>query len=175
MKNYFNFFDIAEHPLIDEAGLRKRFLLNSKKYHPDFYTLESEEKQKEILELSTLNNQAYKVLSDFDKRLEHLLRLKGCLGKEGENKLPQSFLMEMMDINEGIMELEFDASEENFKKISQSVSRFEEGLKTDIKHSLESYKAEDADGEILEQLKNYHLKKKYLLRIQENLSKFASH
>ena len=148
---------------------------NSKKYHPDFYTLESDEKQAEILELSTLNNHAYKILKDFDKRLKHLLELKGALADEGQNKLPQDFLMEMMDINEGIMELQFNASEEQFFKIKKEVETFEETLQNTIESILNTYNDDSVSEEELLSLKNYYLKKRYLLRIHKNLSTFAPH
>ena len=114
--NYFEFFEIPISFKVDEAALKRIFYANSKKYHPDFYTLESEEKQAEILELSTLNNQAYKTLSDFDKRMKYILDLKEILAEEGQNQLPQSFLMEMMDINEVLMELEFDFDTQKFEQ-----------------------------------------------------------
>lgn len=173
MKNYFSFFNIPIHPKVDEAGLRKKFLRNSKKYHPDFYTLESEKKQAEILELSTLNNHAYKVLKDADKRLKHLLELKGALADEGQNKLPQDFLMEMMDINEEIMELQFDASEGQFLTITKEVETFEQGLQSGINDLLSTYNDASVSEQELLLLKNYYLKKRYLLRIHKNLSTFA--
>ncbi|NJN78060.1 MAG: DnaJ domain-containing protein [Saprospiraceae bacterium] len=80
--------------MLNEKALKKKFYQLSKQFHPDFYTLESEEKQAEILELSTINNDAYKTLSDFDKRMEYILKEKGVYAEEGQNKVPQDFLME---------------------------------------------------------------------------------
>ncbi len=171
--NYFSFFDIPISPSIDEGALRKKFLRKSKEYHPDFYTLESEEKQAEILELSTLNNQAYKILKDFDKRLKHLLDIKEALQEEGQNKLPQDFLMEMMDINEGVMELQFDPSEEHYSRIQAEIKLLENTLNQSIEPILKSYDDTNVKEEELEMLKNYYLKKRYLLRVLENLSTFA--
>ena len=60
------------------------------------------------MELSTVNNKAYQVLSDPQKRLHYILELKGVF-KEGENYLlPQTFLMEMMEVNEDLMDLQFE-------------------------------------------------------------------
>ena len=39
--------------LIDEKATKRKFYKLSKQFHPDFYTLESEEKQAEILEFNT--------------------------------------------------------------------------------------------------------------------------
>ncbi len=172
--NYFEFFEIPVSFQLDEAGLKKTFYANSKKYHPDFYTLESEEKQMEVLELSTLNNKAYKTLSDFDKRMKYILELKGALAEEGKNQLPQEFLMEMMDINENLMELEFDFDQSNFDKVQNELKSLESNLLDEVNPHLEKYDDNAPNEEELNAIKNYFLKKRYLLRIKENLNKFAS-
>ena len=172
--NYFEFFEIPVSFNLDEAKLKKAFYANSKKFHPDFFTLESEEKQMEVLELSTLNNNAYKTLSDFDKRMKYILDYKGILGEEGKNKLPQEFLMEMMDINENLMELEFDFDQNNFDKVQNDLKVLESNLLKEVNPHLENYDDNESNEEELNSIKNYFLKKRYLLRIKENLNKFAS-
>jgi molecular chaperone HscB len=172
--NYFEFFEIPISFKVDEAALKRIFYANSKKYHPDFYTLESEEKQAEILELSTLNNQAYKTLSDFDKRMKYILDLKEILAEEGQNQLPQSFLMEMMDINEVLMELEFDFDAQKFEQAKTELKALETSLFKSIESIVESYDDNNSSDKELLAIKEYYLKKRYLLRIRENLSKFAT-
>ena len=172
--NYFEFFEIPASFNLDEAELKKAFYANSKKYHPDFFTLESEEKQMEVLELSTLNNNAYKTLSDFDKRMKYILELKGALAEEGENQLPQEFLMEMMDINENLIELEFDFDQSNFDKVQSELKSLESNLLEEVNPHLENYEDNNPNENELNAIKNYFLKKRYLLRIKENLNKFAS-
>ena len=172
--NYFEFYNIPIAFKLDEAALKRTYYANSKKYHPDFYTLESEKKQSEILELSTLNNQAYKTLSDFDKRMKYILDLKEVLAEEGQNQIPQDFLMEMMEINEQLMELEFDFDAEKFQQIGIELKTLEDNLLSGVNPILESFQDNsEADKELL-LIKEYYLKKRYLLRIRENLSKFAT-
>ncbi len=171
MMNYFEFFDIAVGFKVDQAALKRTFYANSKKYHPDFYTLETEEKQQEILELSTLNNEAYKTLSDFDKRMKYILDLKGILDEEGQNKIPQDFLMEMMDINEALMELKFDFDPNKHQAITTQLQDLESAQYEQIKEVIENYSAETTSEKELLRVKDYYLKKRYLLRIQENLEK----
>ena len=173
--DYFSFYQIPISFKIDAAALKKQFLLFSKKYHPDFHTQASEAEQAEILEYSTLNTEAYKVLSDFDKRLHYVLVLKNVLGAEGDNKLPQDFLMEMMDINEAIMSLEFDFDAEAYEKVKTEVQILENQLFESVSEILESYEDSQATAEDLEKIKNFYLKRKYFLRIQKNLSIFAPH
>ncbi|MFK8004800.1 MAG: Fe-S protein assembly co-chaperone HscB [Saprospiraceae bacterium] len=172
--NYFEFFEIPISFKLDEAALKKAFYANSKKYHPDFFTLESEEKQMEVLELSTLNNNAYKILSDFDKRMKYILDLKEVLDEEGKNKIPQEFLMEMMDINENLMELEFDFDQNNFDNVQNDLKSLENNLLEEANPFIENYNDAFPKEEELNAIKNYFLKKRYLLRIKENLNKFAS-
>ena len=91
--NYFELYEIPISFLLDELHIRKKYLALSKKYHPDFYTLESPEKQNEILNLSTINNKAFQILSNFDKRMKYILSEKGYLVEEEKYTLPQLFLM----------------------------------------------------------------------------------
>jgi molecular chaperone HscB len=170
--NHFEFFDIPVSFYPDETDLKQRFLKNSKRFHPDFHTLESEEKQSEILELSTLNNAAFLTLNDFDKRLHYILEIKGLLA-EAKQELPQEFLLEMMDINEAIMELEFDFDKGMYNEAKQKVEQIELELLLEAKPIMESYDDASDNGTGLEPVKDFFLKRKYLWRIKENLDKFA--
>jgi molecular chaperone HscB len=169
---FFSFFDLPVGFILDEADLRKRYLSNSKKYHPDFYTLESDSKQAEILQLSSLNNEAYRTLSDFDQRMKYILEEKGLL-VEGQNEIPKNFLLEMMDINEQLMELEFDFDQAVFDAVKQGVESVEKELFDEVEGLIQGYNEEKTGPEELIQIKNFYLKKRYLLRIKENLSTFA--
>jgi molecular chaperone HscB len=170
---YFELYDLPVSFILDKKALKRKFYKLSKQFHPDFFTLETEEKQAEILELSTINNEAYKTLSDFDKRMEYILKAKGVYAAEGQNKMPQDFLMEMMDINEALMELEFDFDSETFENTKTEVGNLEKDLSESIQPLLENYKDAADNTADLEKIKEFYFKRKYLLRIQNNLSKFA--
>ena len=171
--NYFVFFDLPVSFRVDVPALRSVFLQNSKKYHPDFHTLSSESEQAKMLEMSTLNNEAFKTLSDLDERIHYILKINGLLGEEGNQpSLSQDFLMEMMDINEGLMELEFEPDAVRYGLILKAVENFEKELHEEICPILDTWT--EADGtEPLQSVRDYFFKKRYLLRIRENLSKFA--
>ncbi len=178
MKNYFEFFELPISFLLDESNLKKQFLRNAKKYHPDFYTLESSEKQTAILELSTFNNEAYQTLSNFDTRLAYVLRLKNVLSDEtkGNEKLPQDFLMEMMALNENLMELAFGLDKSMYDSTLKSVNDLQTNLYETIQPLLGAYSENDPpqyQAEMLEKIKNFYLKMRYLLRIREKLLIFA--
>ncbi len=172
--NFFEFYDLPISFILDNGALKRLFYTRSRAYHPDYFTLESAEKQAEILELSTLNTQAYKTLSNLDKRMHYILELKGILAEEGKNKIPQDFLADMMDINEAIMELEFDFDSESYQKVLTEVESIENELLKTLSPLLECYSDTEGGMETLEKIKKIYLKKRYLLRIRENLSKFAS-
>lgn len=167
--DYFSFFDLPPHPSVDQAALKRKYLLNSRKYHPDFYTLASAEKQAEVLEMATLNNQAYKTLQDDDARLKYFLTITGALGEEGSNQVPQAFLMEVMDVNEVLMELEFDDNPALKTKAAQMVAQLASDLAAEVGPLLAQYDAEKADPAELNTLRDYYLKRRYLLRIREKI------
>lgn len=173
--NYFEFYNIPESFQVDESNLRRIFYQNSKKFHPDFHTLSDAGQQAEMLEKATLNNEAYQTLSDPDKRMRYILKLNGLLEEEGKQQIPQDFLMEMMEINEGLMELELDFDDARFKATLKAVEVLENALDQGIQPTLEAYKPESGTTAELEAVLEYFLKKRYLLRIRENLSKFAAH
>ena len=170
---HFQFFKLPVSFYLDEKELKRRYLQNSKKYHPDFFTLESEDKQTEVLELSTQNNNAYKTLSDFERRMAYILKEKGILGEEGNNNISQEFLMEVMEIQESIMELEFDFDESAYQTALLQANELEKSLLSDIQPILEVYEEESETLEELKKIKDFYLKKKYLWRIKENLNRFA--
>ena len=127
----------------------------------------------EILQLSTLNNEAYETLRNPDRRMKYVLTLREALGEEGSNKLPPDFLMEMMDLNEGLMELEFDPDPAAVATIQQQLEQKEAALEQEVRPLLDRFDANPTTNEGLDGVVDYYLKKRYLLRIRENLGKFA--
>lgn len=171
--NYFELYDlpVSFHP--DQNVVKQQFYALSKKYHPDFYINESAEKQEEVLELSTLNNKAFQVLKDPQKVLQYVLTLKEVIA-EGENyTLPQSFLMEMMDVNEAIMDLQFDPDPEKTAEIKRQITDFAKNLEQELAQHTQGFDTLDAEQQAtqLAKIKDIHYRSKYLHRLQESLTK----
>lgn len=171
--NYFEFYELDESFSVDEKVVKHKFYQLSKKYHPDFYANEDEAKQQEILELSTLNNKAYKVLSDPNKRIEYILQQHNLLADGDKYKLAPAFLMNMMEINEAITEIE-DEQSLNAIKIQITVMNAE--LDEELSSAIKNYETDDeADkNAILNTIKDIYYRQKYLLRIKDTLNTFAA-
>jgi molecular chaperone HscB len=170
--NYFEFYGIPESFSMDEAALKKKFYTLSKEYHPDFYANESEEKQQEILELSTINNKAYKVLSDPYRRMEYILQEHNLLTGD-KYQLAPDFLMEMMEINEALMEVD-DAAQ--LDPIKTQIADSEDELNSKLSSAISSYQTADDTGKqkLLETIRDIYYRQKYLLRIKDTLNTFAA-
>nr|WP_068887293.1 iron-sulfur cluster co-chaperone HscB C-terminal domain-containing protein [Pedobacter panaciterrae] len=175
MTDYFAFYGLPLSFNPDAGLVKQKFYEFSKKYHPDFYINENDEKQAEVLELSTVNNKAYQVLSDPQKRLHYILEFKGLL-KEGENYvLPQSFLMEMMDINEALMDLQFDPDPVKLTSLKEDVDGVEKGLSDEILSLTSSFEDQSTaeQEKTLLAIKDLYYRTKYLLRLRESIAKAA--
>ena len=172
--NYFELFEMKPSFFVDEKALRNKFIANSRKYHPDYFNNEASTVQEENIDLSTLNNIAYKTLSDFDKRMEYILE-QNEISINSDEQLSNDFLMEMMEINESIMELEFDFDQDKFNEIQNNVEFIEKNNFDKIQPLLLSFENQPFEKNDFVEVKKYFLKKKYLLRIRNQFSKFASH
>lgn len=166
MSNYFEFYGLPESLELDEQLLKKKFYEFSRTFHPDFHTLADEEAQEKMLLQASQNNIAYKTLASFDSRLKHLLTIHGKLEEEGENKVPQDFLMEMMDLNEGLMELELDPTPEAKEKLLIMISEVAQEARTSIDTILAKNVVVDFTVDDWKLLADYFLKSKYLIRLK---------
>jgi molecular chaperone HscB len=171
--DYFELYGLPVSFNPDQKLVKQKFYELSKKYHPDFYINDGPEKQEEVLELSTVNNKAFQVLKDPQKRLHYILVLKDQL-VEGESfVLPQDFLMEMMDVNEALMDLQFEPDAGKLAQIKVEIGSVETELQEELKRltsSFDGYESEEQKNS-LKSIKDLYYRNKYLDRIKESLAK----
>ena len=174
--NYFEFYDLPISFNPDQEVVKQKFYASSKKYHPDFYINEDQAKQDEVLELSTLNNKAFQVLKDPQKRLHYILQLKNQLGEEENYALPQSFLMEKMDVNEALMDLEFDPDTIKIETIKIQVNDLEQGLANELANLTSTFDSASIDEQesLLISIKDIYFRNKYLWRIKESIARISA-
>ena len=171
--NYFEFYGIPEsfHP--DQVVVKKKFYELSKKYHPDFYIAETDVKQDEVLQLSTINNKAFQVLNNRLKLTDYILREHHLLADGDKYPLAPDFLMEMMEINEQFTDAEdeqtVNAIKASVKEASAQLDQEQETITSDFEAKLPEEK------EIaLKKVLDIYYRRKYLLRIQQSLDTFAA-
>jgi len=163
--NYFEFYGLNPGLILDLKELKSKFLLFSRLNHPDHFALENDADQSAAEENSALNNKAYKTLLDQDLRIKYVLELKGKI-KEEETLTPSpDFLMEMMDIN--------DLIQENPELARTQLKNIEEALDQEARPLLESFDFDTATEQNLDGIKAYYYKRRYILRLLDNLNKFA--
>ncbi len=175
--NYFAFYGLPEGFSLDEAALKTKYYQLSRELHPDFHAQDTPAAQAEALRLSTLNTDAYRTLADPDHRMAYLLGQHGLL-EEGsaQNQLPADFLMEVMDLNEQLMELEMEPNPTATAQLDTDVTALADTLDAGIQPVLAGYAALPSDHRpaALAQVKTYYLKKRYLLRLRQQLATFAA-
>jgi len=159
--NYFLFYQLPLQYKIDLSGLKAKYFEYAKQFHPDFFTQDTQSQGK-ALEISAINNRAFKILNNAISRLQYLLELKNISLAENST-LPQSFLMEMMELNEQIDEIDFaDNKIELATLIANDIKATQATMLNEI-YTL-------AENNEWEKAKENLLKWRYLERLQERVS-----
>jgi len=163
--NYFELFEIPVSLTVDKGLVQKKYFELQKKYHPDFFSNESDVEQAAILEKSSLINKACKTFQNTDETIKYVLKLKNLLEEEEKYQLPSEFLSEVMELNETLM----DIDDSNVQQVETQVNQLEKALFSRVQNIIEYYDEERTTDEQLLQVKEYYFQKKYLQRILDRL------
>jgi molecular chaperone HscB len=174
--NYFELYDlpVSFHP--DQAAVKNKYYELSRRYHPDRFAQAGSGDMAEALRMAALNNGAYKTLRSSDATMAYILKLHSLLEDEEKYALPPAFLMEMMDLNEAVSDYEMEPANEQAKQMA--INNITEQLadwNTAANRLTIQYDASTQTEAILLQIKDMYFRKKYLLRIQERIDRFAAH
>ncbi|MHB1277981.1 MAG: iron-sulfur cluster co-chaperone HscB C-terminal domain-containing protein [Bacteroidia bacterium] len=166
--NHFEEFNIPVQFFPDLNLIRNRYYELSRLYHPDLQDstkglLEGEREQK-----SSDLNSAYRILMAFDQRVASILSLYGLMDDGDKASVSSSFLMEMMDVNESVMEAKLEADPERLKSIAKEVEQLQDELTKEWEAHCRLFD-KTQDQKVLSQIKDDYLRNKYLLRLKEQL------
>ncbi len=166
--NYFELYDLPISFQPNASIVKAKYFELSRKYHPDFYGSGTEAEQQEALEMSAIVNSAFKTFSNADATIKYILEFKGLIEDEEKYPLPNSFLMEMMDLNEELMEAKM---EENLSVIEDCKLKIENFVKTifsEVAEIINRTSIDEITAKDFLKVKEYYFKKKYLNRILES-------
>lgn len=163
---YFELFEIPVQLKVDKATLPQKYFELSRKYHPDFFANAGPEAQAEALERSAGLNRAFRTFQNPDETIKYVLQLKGLLEEEEKYDLPPSFLMEVLEINEAMMDAE-DASVK--ERLRATIDTLQQEIYAPVQETVELYEEGVTPEKELLPVKEYYYKKKYIDRIRQQL------
>jgi molecular chaperone HscB len=146
----------------------KKYYALSKEFHPDNFSLQENNAQEKALDMSAKINEAKKILDNPYKRLEYILKEKGIIVTDEKYTLSPLFLGEMMDINEQLMELEFEPNPSALASVNSMMKEKENELFQGVKSFFDMEKLQASDDDFA-LLKDFYYKRKYIQRIAEKL------
>ncbi len=170
MEHYFELYEIPVSFTPDSGTVKRKFYELSRKFHPDRFAGADEHEQQTALEQTTLNNKAFKVLSNHALTFEYILKLKGIIVDDEKFALPPAFLAEMMDLNEAISDFEDDPDNQQLKTNALAALTGQlDQWQAACARLQQKCEADNYSSESLTQLKEMYYRQKYLLRIKERL------
>ena len=135
--DYFKLFNLEPLLNLDLGYLEKQFYELSRRHHPDYHTNLPKDEQEEALRMTALLNDAYRTLKNPTRRAEYLLDSRGF--SVDRSKVPESLLMEVFEINEGLEQLrEAKQSGSNLVDLLRGL----ENVRAKIAHKRQAYDKE---------------------------------
>lgn len=167
--DYFDIFGIPVQLQVDKTGLHARFIALSRQFHPDYHAQAAADAQAEALDKSALLNKAYRTFQDTDETIRYVLLNKGLMEEEEKYTLPPTFLMEVMEINEQLMD--GDAGDAATREsVEKAINSIQTEIYEPVEKIITAYQEGATSTEELLQVKEYYYKKKYLDRIRRQLT-----
>jgi molecular chaperone HscB len=168
--NYYELFGFPVGFSIDQAALKKRFFELSRQYHPDYFAQSDADAQAEALEQSAMVNKGYRTFSDPERTMQYLLELKGLVEAEEKYSLDPMFLAEVMELNEQLMELEFEPDPAALDQLAAQTETLSKNIYHDVEGIMAGYQEGTTAKEALLPVKEYYYQKKYLQRILDKIA-----
>lgn len=166
--NYFEFFELRPAYHIDLSALRRAYYSKSRLYHPDHSSSRSNEDQ-DFEFLSALNNQAYETLMDSTRRLHYILQTEFDPTREPDIKLPQQFLVEMMELHERLNESLSSNDKNTLEQCKKEIAEMQLEAEQRADHFIRSFDLGERSDELHQGLLDYYSKLKYFKRFKDQI------
>ena len=174
----FEVFGLKHAYSYDSDLLEERYLELSKLTHPDHHRVADEESKQRTIKISAWVNQSYKELKDSLFRAEFLLNMieKDNGLKTDSKKLPGTFLMDMLELQEELEILAVKLDESRLEEIEYQAEKFRKRSLKEVGEGLDlclSRSTVDADfmQELRSQLNTVRYYDRILGTVEELLDK----
>lgn len=159
--NHFEFFGIPISFYPDQTALSKQFKINIIQHHPDL-----NEGSDDAEDFTAKNNAAFKILKTDKKRIAYILSLTKTMVEGEKSALPNTFLMEMMELNEALMDakMEGESITETLKEVTERNKQIWQEIKSIGSHAD---KHPESFNDALLSIKTLFLQGRYLERVLE--------
>ena len=105
MKNHFELFGLVPAYALDIGHLDRAYRDIQSNIHPDRYVNAGDAERRASMQMTTLVNEAYRMLKNPVQRGKYLLELSGVdAGFETNTTMPRDFLMQQMELREKLEE-----------------------------------------------------------------------
>ena len=171
--NYFELFGLPIGFQVDTQKLRAAFMEIQKATHPDKFAQGNPDEQEAALEQSSMANKGYTLLNQKERILPYVLEILGILTPDEKYALEPDFLMEMMDVNETIMDLQFDPDAEKLAQVKAEIANVEQSLNNELLSHTDRFPdvSQDQQEDRLIKIKDIYYRNKYIQRLKESLAK----
>ncbi len=149
---------------LDSSELRSLYLQAIRAEHPDKY-MGNPELLQNAEARSAMIHQAYAMLLDPWQRLSVILEMNNFPASE---QLSPDFLMEMMDLNEKVSDSDGSDSADLLEEIAEQEKQILE------KYEQAALLYDGGEKTVLSELTDLRGRMKYILRLKERITKFAS-
>jgi molecular chaperone HscB len=167
-KNFFELFSLPESFNIDSRLLKQNYRLLQGQYHPDKLAAESESKKLLAVQMSSLLNDAFEILSSPVKRANYLLQLSG-INLQEDRQIDPSILHEQIDFREQLEALKVLDKEEREDALSDFQKTIQVLFKKACMDFSESQEKNDASFEALNKMKQNLSRMLFLDKLQAEI------
>ncbi len=154
-RDFFELFSFEADYQVDKKSLKQKYRELQIQYHPDQFSSASEGEKMMAVQMSSLLNDGYEVLSHPVKRAQYLLERQGVNLQE-DRKIDPEILMEQMSLREEFEEMgsiaDEDQKEQSYESLLDQLQKSFKSCEQAFGEQSSSNELADKDLEGLKQL-----------------------